>query len=261
MKDQAQILARYQRLREVGRAVNTALGQTLPRDVLDEGGQKLGVLHGRTLSVGSEAELSVVIDFCIHDVRRQGLTAFERFLAQTPYPAGSDEQVYLEALKEARFSLFLAEGREMDVGIHYRDLLSDTSHFVVDRSMSRTAPVDLVMALRLVTLDDFSMTTGLAVPVCVLPGGSDRERVLGEVVSVLGGPLSRAWSAEQRSEATCTLLTALLETGAMSHVVAPEEAGGFSSGRASGQPSVGRYDPCPCGSGKKFKFCCGARRR
>jgi preprotein translocase subunit SecA len=23
------------------------------------------------------------------------------------------------------------------------------------------------------------------------------------------------------------------------------------------QPKVGRNDPCPCGSGKKFKKCCG----
>jgi uncharacterized protein YecA (UPF0149 family) len=23
-------------------------------------------------------------------------------------------------------------------------------------------------------------------------------------------------------------------------------------------PKVGRNDPCPCGSGKKFKKCCGA---
>ena len=23
---------------------------------------------------------------------------------------------------------------------------------------------------------------------------------------------------------------------------------------------VDRYDPCPCGSGKKYKFCCGARK-
>jgi preprotein translocase subunit SecA len=24
-----------------------------------------------------------------------------------------------------------------------------------------------------------------------------------------------------------------------------------------GQPKVGRNDPCPCGSGKKYKHCCG----
>ncbi|HIE11729.1 MAG TPA: hypothetical protein EYP62_08950, partial [Kiritimatiellae bacterium] len=26
------------------------------------------------------------------------------------------------------------------------------------------------------------------------------------------------------------------------------------------QPKVGRNDPCPCGSGKKYKKCCGARQ-
>ena len=26
----------------------------------------------------------------------------------------------------------------------------------------------------------------------------------------------------------------------------------------SEQPKVGRNDPCPCGSGKKYKKCCGA---
>ena len=24
------------------------------------------------------------------------------------------------------------------------------------------------------------------------------------------------------------------------------------------RPKVGRNEPCPCGSGKKFKYCCGA---
>jgi uncharacterized protein len=26
-------------------------------------------------------------------------------------------------------------------------------------------------------------------------------------------------------------------------------------------PKVGRNDPCPCGSGKKFKKCCGAAEK
>ena len=26
-------------------------------------------------------------------------------------------------------------------------------------------------------------------------------------------------------------------------------------------PRVGKYDPCPCGSGKKFKWCCFTGRR
>jgi hypothetical protein len=27
------------------------------------------------------------------------------------------------------------------------------------------------------------------------------------------------------------------------------------------QPKIGRNDPCPCGSGRKYKHCCGKRRR
>ena len=27
------------------------------------------------------------------------------------------------------------------------------------------------------------------------------------------------------------------------------------------QPSVGRNDPCPCGSGKKYKKCCGLAKK
>ncbi|WP_270657046.1 SEC-C metal-binding domain-containing protein [Aeromonas sp. Y293-4] len=33
---------------------------------------------------------------------------------------------------------------------------------------------------------------------------------------------------------------------------------GLHRGRAgSGPPKTGRNDPCPCGSGKKHKKCCG----
>jgi len=38
---------------------------------------------------------------------------------------------------------------------------------------------------------------------------------------------------------------------------ARREAGDFGQER-SDRPKVGRNDPCPCGSGKKFKKCCGA---
>ncbi len=32
---------------------------------------------------------------------------------------------------------------------------------------------------------------------------------------------------------------------------------GAASAPAAGPPKVGRNDPCPCGSGQKFKRCCG----
>lgn len=38
---------------------------------------------------------------------------------------------------------------------------------------------------------------------------------------------------------------------------AAEEADGTAGGAVTRAPKVGRNDPCPCGSGKKFKRCCG----
>jgi preprotein translocase subunit SecA len=37
-----------------------------------------------------------------------------------------------------------------------------------------------------------------------------------------------------------------------------QSSGGQSSGGVSQKPEVGRNDPCPCGSGKKYKKCHGA---
>lgn len=41
--------------------------------------------------------------------------------------------------------------------------------------------------------------------------------------------------------------------------VKKDKAGGVSASgeKASAVPKVGRNDPCPCGSGKKYKKCCG----
>jgi hypothetical protein len=47
-----------------------------------------------------------------------------------------------------------------------------------------------------------------------------------------------------------------LPLGELSNVTA--ELRGTSSPAIAGKPTVGRNDPCPCGSGKKFKKCCGA---
>ena len=31
----------------------------------------------------------------------------------------------------------------------------------------------------------------------------------------------------------------------------------FQGASGAQRPKVGRNDPCPCGSGKKYKHCCG----
>jgi preprotein translocase subunit SecA len=45
--------------------------------------------------------------------------------------------------------------------------------------------------------------------------------------------------------------------GAPPQAVAMPEHRASAAHSPSNQPKVGRNDPCPCGSGKKYKKCCG----
>ena len=61
---------------------------------------------------------------------------------------------------------------------------------------------------------------------------------------------------QQTSEITSAKLQ---ETSAIELVdgkISPKE-GGIDKTIRNEEPKVGRNDPCPCGSGKKYKFCCG----
>src|SRR5204863_1157619 len=113
--------------------------------------------------------IAVLMDYCIYDVRRQGRNAIERFLAETPPPANSDDMVLLQAMRHARYSLFAVESAEPGVGVHVRDLLRDEPLFLVDVGLSRTAAVGLVLAARVMAPDGIGMTTGAALPAGVLP--------------------------------------------------------------------------------------------
>src|SRR5205814_1677927 len=121
MSEHSQFLPRYKQLRQVGLNLNTRLMAKLTKSDFEEGGRKLGILKKNRLELDAEDEVAVLADYCIHDVRRQGMNAVDRYLAESPPPEGSDEMVILQAMREARFSAFLVEGREPGVGVHVRD--------------------------------------------------------------------------------------------------------------------------------------------
>ena len=65
-------------------------------------------------------------------------------------------------------------------------------------------------------------------------------------------------------EAVNLLLTRLAADHAQKEVAKPQEtnmeqakAAGGPTGPKRAAKSVGRNEPCPCGSGKKYKDCCG----
>ena len=124
--------------------------------MLTASAKRLGLLspgpgrHGEdVLPLEDEYEISVLMDYCLYHGRRDGRTVIDRAVADIPPDAGTDERLLLQAMQEARFSVFAVEEAEPGVGVQVRDLLRDESLFLVDIGFSQTADTGLVLAGRL----------------------------------------------------------------------------------------------------------------
>jgi hypothetical protein len=245
-------LARYKQLRQLGLELSHRLIETLPRDAIEESAKKLGILRKKTIIFDSEDELAVLMDYCLHDVRRKGLTAIERFLQTSSPPADSDEMILLLAFRESRYSLFAVESIERGIGVAVRDLLQDQSLFLFDVGLGSTAAVGLALASRIMTPDGIAMTTGAALPIGLPPPGELDQ-------------LRRDFAESPPSELSRLLIRASLRRGAGSRI-AYEDPDCISSHLQKRSPAAppesraGRNDLCICGSGRKYKRCCGRRR-
>ena len=250
--DRAEIIARYKHLRAVGRNLNHKLVKRLSKADLDKGGKKLGILKRGVLVFNTEDESSVLMDYCIYDVRRNGRNAVEQYLIDSPPDPDSDEMVCLRAMQHAVYSLFVVESVERGLGVTVLDSLSDETILIVDMGFGSSAHPGLVFASRLLFHDGFSMTGGAALPLAVLPKNEQKT---------LTKKLSEAVTPDEDGYFDpAPLIHACLSKGCSSHVQYEDPTGGtigrqpaLSSRRSA---KVGRNAPCPCGSGKKFKHCC-----
>jgi hypothetical protein len=248
--DRVEVLSRYKHLRAVGRKLNSKLTERLTKDVLHEGGRELGILQGGTLVFNSEDETSVLMDYCLYDVRRQGCNAVEQYLVDSAPDPASDEMVCLRAMQQAVYSLFLVESVIPGFGVTVRDVLSNKTILIVDVGFGDTGQPGIVFASRLVFHEGFAMTTGAALPISVLP--EDQQQ---PVIRMLAKGVV---PDEEGYFDPAPLIRACLRQGCSSQVQYQQPTGRLAERqRTSGSlRSVGRNAPCPCGSGRKFKNCC-----
>ncbi len=253
--DRAGIVTRYKHLRAVGQTLNHKLVQRLSKDVLHEGGKKLGILQRGTLVFNSEDETSVLMDYCIYDVYRNGRNAVEQYLVDSAPAPESDEMVCLRAMQKAVYSLFVVESVMRGFGVSVRDLLSNESIVIVDMGFGSTAKPGLIFASRLLFHEGFSMTGGAALPIGVVP--EDQRQPVTQML------VKAATPDDDGHFDPAPLIRACLKHDCSSHVQYQEPSGRLvGRHQTSGSiGQIGRNDPCPCGSGKKFKKCCMSKQR
>lgn len=161
----AEMIARYQELRVIGRELNGQLTHSLSKRIMMEGGRRLGIARGNTLVFDTEDEASVLVDYCIHDLRHDGQNAVDRYLVLRSHELKSEQASYLHSLANAYYSIFVITGNEPGVGVNARDLIFEYDHFIVDIGFSNTAHPDFILASRIFTHEGITMTTGAALPV------------------------------------------------------------------------------------------------
>lgn len=249
--DRKEILSRYKQSRQVSKNLNSKLVASLSRDVLFEGARKLGMLQGKTLIFDSEDQTSVLMDYCIYDVRRNGCNAVDQYLISSPPDSESEELNCLRSMQRAIYSLFVVESVERGLGVTVRDLRTNDINLVVDIGFGSCAQPGLVIASRLLFHDGFFATGGAALPIGIVPTGQRdhvTKRLLAGVVPNKAGYTDPS-----------PLIRACLKQDASSHVQYQEPGEEVDVGRlrtSSHPPKIGRNVPCPCGSGKKYKHCC-----
>ncbi len=258
MAEHANLLPRYKHLRQVGLQLNNQLVETLSREDLHEGARKLDILRGNTIVLDSEDQSSVLMDFCLHDVRRDGMNAIERYLAESPPPAQSEEMLLLEAKQRSWYSLFEVIGVERGVGVEFRDLLGGQPLFVLDVGLSRSGVRGAVLASRMMVADQITMTTGAGLPASGFSRG-DWEQFVHMIAAKLKGANLSPLPPLVASDLTALIVSKCLKQGSAQYVRYVEPKGRIMNPPTAAQRvRIGRNDPCPCGSGRKFKHCCRA---
>ena len=198
-----EVLTRYRHLRAISTRHHTEAMNFFSRPALLEQARYLGLAVGETLAAESFDELTLAFDLAIHTARPDHTRAVDRYARAAQLQPGSDEALVLEAMRQARFSLWRVERRHEVVGLVVRDLLRQDEVWLVDEALERSAPEGMVAAMRLCTPDAFAMTCGVIVPV-------DRgliEEVLAEVLPRVRGSPDRV--ANDRRFATAVYRTAV----------------------------------------------------
>jgi hypothetical protein len=156
---------RYQKLRDAGFALGKKLTERLTKQTIEEGAARLGMLRGQTIVFPTEDMTSVLMDYCIYHVVRNGRNALEDYLIDSPPELGSDEHTWLHAAQHSRYCL-VKFGRVVPAaGAWIQILGTQETHFLTDYGLSISAVPETVMATRLLFFDNFCCTGGAALVV------------------------------------------------------------------------------------------------
>ena len=155
---------KYRDIREAARPLNSKIIKVIPREVINRTAKDMNMLSRGILVFDSENETNYLFDRIIYDVPWDGKSAVEHFEAEDDSQLSAMEKEILQAMKNADFSLFEVVGSVPDEHVQLADLLSDNQIKLTDLSMSISARKGLLLAIRILEIQDMIMSTGAGYP-------------------------------------------------------------------------------------------------
>jgi hypothetical protein len=159
-----EILDRYRHLRAISTHHHSAALKFLSRSAILGHATRLGLTAGKVLLAESEEEMVLIFDLALYTAAEGRSRALDRYARAAQLLPASDEARMLDALRDARFSIWRIEQRHQTAGLIVTDVLREAKAWLIDEGLEASAPEGMVFAGRLATPDDFAMTCGVAVP-------------------------------------------------------------------------------------------------
>jgi hypothetical protein len=161
----AEIIARYRHLRAISLQLHDDILKRVSPDALLRQGRRLGLVSGRTWVLDDKDELHYAFDLAIHTAPPDKARAIDRYARSAKFAPASDEAVTLEAMCKAKFTLLYIERRHETAGVIATDLCRRKELWLMDEGLELSVPLEYMIATRLFTPAEFSMTCGVTVPV------------------------------------------------------------------------------------------------
>jgi hypothetical protein len=161
----AEVIANYRHLRAISLQIHDDVLKYVSPDALLRQGRRLGLVSGRTWIVDDENELHYAFDLAIYAAPPDKARAIDRYARSAKFAPASDEAVTLEAMCKAKFTLLYVERRHEVAGVIAMDLCQRRELWLMDEGLAVSVPIDDIIATRLFTPAEFSMTCGVTIPV------------------------------------------------------------------------------------------------
>ncbi len=160
-----EVLARYRRLREIGKRHNHNAMAFLAKDAILDHARRLGLAWGRTLVANSMDELTLAVDLAIYTAPAGRSRAIDRYANSARFAWEDEEALMLEAMRNARFGVLLVQRRHPSVGLIVTDLFRTIDLWLVDEGLEASLPDGMGFATRYFAPGPFIMTAGVGLPV------------------------------------------------------------------------------------------------